>query len=258
MTTNLSCRLKGTILIEGTFVIRSDGEVLYSVMFGENGHARKAQLPSHVQACVALFTSRDSTSIGQPYILEQNENQWVYVFFESFTILVLATQDEEVTALSRKMVALGRHIAQNYGKIIGIWHGSISYIEGIDSLVNRYINSDFSPSDAELAPRIEQLLDSALENSALAYAGIIDAGGKMLAGNIPENHLTRIREELVRESVTPSADIVPTSYDILGYAVQVLRIQSLAVIGAPHKDGSKIGATTTVSEIAQSLSELLE
>ena len=79
----------------------------------------------------------------------------------------------------------------------------------------------------------------------------------MLAGNIPENHLSYLREELVHESVTPSAEIVPTSYDILGYSVQVLRVQTLTVVGAPHKDGSKIGATTVVSEIAQSLSETL-
>ncbi|MFW9921102.1 MAG: hypothetical protein ACFFED_15985 [Candidatus Thorarchaeota archaeon] len=248
---------KGTDLIEGAFVIKSNGEMLYGVLYNDNGHVYDAPLPSHVRACVTLFTSRESTATGQPYILEQNDNQWVYVFFESFTILVLVSNDEDVTALSRKMVALGRHIAQNYGKIITIWHGSMSPIEGMDALVGNYINSDLLPSDAELVPTIEIMLDRALENSGLAYAGIIDASGRMLAGNIPKNHLANIWDELIHESVAPSTDIVPTTYDVLGYSVQVLRVQSLTVIGAPHKDGSKIGATTAVSEIAQSLSEVL-
>ncbi len=257
MTSGIELREKGTDLIEGAFVIKSNGEVLYGIMYDESGHIYDAPLPSHVRACVTLFTSRESTAIGQPYILEQNDSQWVYVFFESFTILVLSSTNEDITALSRKMVALGRHIAHNFGKIIHIWHGSMSPIEGMDDLVNNYVNSDLLPSEAELLPKIENLLDRALENSGLAYAGVIDAGGRMLAGNIPESHLSYIREEIVHQSVSPSTEVVPKSYDVLGYSVQVLRVQSLTVIGAPYKDSSKIGATTVVSEIAQSLTETL-
>ncbi len=244
-------------MIAGVFIIKSNGEVLYGIKYTSSGLLSDVSLPSYVRSCVTLFTSRDSTEIGHPYILEQNEGQWVYVFFKSFTIIALTSKEEEITTLSRKMVALGKQIVQNYGSVISNWHGSMGSIQGIESLIDAYISSELDSQEAELLPAIEGILYSALENPELAYAGIIDASGKMLVGNIPENHLEHIREELLHKSVGPSTDIVPDTYEILGYTVQVLRVHSFTVVGAPHKDESRIAAASAVSEIAQALDDVL-
>lgn len=244
-------------MIEGAYILKGNGDVLYGVEYSQESEVSHASLPSHVQACVTLFTSRDSTVIGQPYTLEQGDRNWVYVFFESFTVVVRVAENEDITSLSRRMVALGRELAQNYGHIMSIWSGYMGEIEGIDTLVDHFMTSESLPTETELKSVVNSLLDMALEKQDLAYVGVIDAAGNMLGGNIPENHLIRIRDELVHEAVKPSADIVPTVYHVLGYDVQVLRVKSLTVVGAPQKDASRVGVTTLVSELAQSLSDML-
>lgn len=244
-------------MIEGAYILKSNGDVLYGVEYSPESEISQASLPSHVRACVTLFTSRESTVIGQSYTLEQGDRNWVYVFFESFTVVVRVADDEEITSLSRRMVALGRELAQNYGRVMSIWSGYMGEIEGIDTLVDHFMTSESLPEETELKSVVESLLDRALEKPDLAYVGIIDATGNMLGGNIPENHLNLIRDEIIHEAVKPSADIVPTMYHILGYDVQMLRVKSLTVVGAPQKDASRVGATTVVSELAQSLSDML-
>lgn len=244
-------------MIEGAYILKSSGDVLYGVEYSRKNEVSQASLPSHVQACVTLFTSRESTVIGQPYTLEQGDRNWVYVFFESFTVVVRVPDNEDITSLSRRMVALGRELAQNYGRVMSIWSGNMGEIEGIDTLVDHFMTSELLPEEAELKSVVETLLDRALEQPDLAYVGIIDAAGNMLGGNIPENHLIHIRDELIHEAVKPSADIVPTVYHVLGYDVQVLRVKSLTVVGAPQKDASRVGVTTLISGLAQSLSDML-
>ena len=241
-------------MILGAYVLRGTGEKLYGVSYKNAERMLDLNLPPHVTACVTLFHSRESTVLGQPYTLEQNDFLWVYAFFDSFVIVFRTTQDEDLSSLSRRMVALGRELASTLGSVLKIWSGNMGEIEGMDDLVDKYVKLDLESSD-EMLPVIDSILNEAFSNHDLAYAGVIDASGDMLAGNIPENHLSVIQGELIHEAVKPSTDIVPMAMDVLGYDVQILRVHSLTVVAAPHKDGSKLGAKTAVSEIAQTLSE---
>ena len=260
MHTECLCRVstqshsRGFALILGAYVLRGTGEMLYGVSYENAERQLDLVLPPHVTACVTLFHSRESTVLGQPYTLEQNDFLWVYAFFDSFVIVLRTTQDEDLSSLSRRMVALGRELASTLGRVLKIWSGNMGEIEGMDDLVDKYVKLDLESSD-ELLPVIDSILNDAFSNHDLAYAGVIDASGDMLAGNIPENHLSVIQGELIHEAVKPSTDIVPMVMPVLGYDVQILRVHSLTVVAAPHKDGSKLGAKTAASEIAQTLSE---
>ncbi len=241
-------------MILGAFILRGTGEKLYGVYYENDERWTDLELPPHVTACVTLFHSRESTILGQPYTLEQNGYLWVYTFFDSFAIVLRTTHDEDLSSLSRRMVALGRELASSFGSVLKIWSGNLGEIEGIDDLVDKFVKLDLESSD-EMLPLIDSILNDAFSNHELAYAGIIDATGVMLGGNIPDNHLSVIQGELVHEAVKPSTDIVPMAIDVLGYDVQILRVHSLTVVAAPHKDGSRVGAKTATSEIAQTLSE---
>jgi hypothetical protein len=192
--------------------------------------------------------------LGQPYTLDQNDYVWVYSFFDSFVIVLRTTSDEDLSSLARRMVALSRELASSFGSVLKIWSGNMGEIEGMDNLVDKYVKLDLDSSE-EMVPIIDSILNTAFTNHDLAYAGVIDASGMMVAGNIPENHLSLIQGELVREAVKPSTDIVPMAIEVIGYDVQILRVHSLTVVAAPHKDGSKVSAKTAASEIAQTLSE---
>ena len=54
-----------------------------------------------------------------------------------------------------------------------------------------------------------------------------------------------------------SVDIVPTAMKIRGYTLQLLKVQSLTVATASHKDGKRISATQAASEIGQFLDEAM-
>lgn len=241
-------------MILGAYILRGTGERLYGVSYEDGARIIGKQLPPHVHACVTLFHSRESTVLRQPYTLEQNDFLWVYTFFESFVVVMRVAQDENLNFLSRRMVALGRELAQTFGRVLKIWSGNMGEIDGMDELVDLYVHLDLKSSE-EMRPIIDTVLEAAFTNHELAYAGVIDATGEMLGGNIPENHLAVIQEQLTHEAVKPSTDIVPTTLEVQGYDVQILRVHSLTVAAAPHKDGSRVGAKTAVSEIGQSLSE---
>jgi hypothetical protein len=245
---------RGFDLILGAYVLRGTGERLYGVHYENEDRKLDLDLPPHVTACVTLFHSRDSTILGQPYTLEQNDFVWVYSFFDSFVIVLRTTPDEDLPSLARRMVALGRELVTSFGNVLKIWSGNMGEIEGMDTLVDKFVKLDLESSD-EMLPIIDSILNDAFSSHDLAYAGVIDASGMMVAGNIPENHVSLIQGELVHEAVKPSTDIVPMAIEVMGYDVQILRVHSLTVVAAPHKDGSKVSAKTAASEIAQTLSE---
>ncbi|MFW9908460.1 MAG: hypothetical protein ACFFEF_07785 [Candidatus Thorarchaeota archaeon] len=256
--TNNSCMFSlASNLILGAYILKGTGERLYAVSYEGEERTTEEFVPPHVQACVSLFHSRESTVLGQPYTLEQNGVLWVYTFFESFAVALQTTEDEDIASLSRRMASLGRELAHSFGKVLRIWSGDMGEIEGMDDLVDKYITLDFDISRDSMAPILDSVVDHALLNYDLAFAGVIDAKGNMLSGNIPENHLSYIQDKLLREAIKPSIDVVPTDLTILGYDIQMLRVHSLTVIVAPHRDGSRVGAKTAISEIAQSLSESL-
>jgi hypothetical protein len=112
------------------------------------------------------------------------------------------------------------------------------------------------PSDAILDGAYK-LMNNALEDHEIAYVGLLDARGNLLRGNIPENHLSGIEAEMANGEIRPVADMVPTEVEIMGYSVQLLKVRSLTVAVAAHRDESKIVAIKAVSEIADGLNSAM-
>jgi len=245
-------------VIQKAFVIRDNGDTLFSVDYADDAYdGRSNKLPSFVQACVALFHSRESTAHGTPYTLDHGEMIWAYSFFDSFTIVLLITADEDMDSLKRRMVSLGNELTRSYGNVIQTWDGNIGEIQEIDGLVDMYMRYDFNRYSSIQLSDIERFVDSAIEKYDLAFAGVLDAFGSMIKGNIPDSHLSRIQNEITNGTIKFSVDIIPTAMQIRGYTLQLLKVQSLTVATASHKDGKRISATQAASEIGQFLDEAM-
>ncbi|MHA2072843.1 MAG: hypothetical protein ACW985_13790 [Candidatus Thorarchaeota archaeon] len=128
----------------------------------------------------------------------------------------------------------------------------------MDSLVDRYVRIDLEhPPDAVL-DKTEKMMNSVLEDHEIAYVGLLDARGELLRGNIPENHLSGIEAEMMADGeIRPVADMVPTGVEIMGYSVQLLKVKSLTVAVAAHRDESRLVAIKAVSEIADDLNKAM-
>ncbi len=240
------------------YVIRADGDTLFVANYEDDEYTGDAdRLPPYVRACVTLFHSRESTAHGTPYSLEQGDLTWAYSFFESFAVVLLITSDEEMSGIRRRMVSLGNEIARSYSSVITSWSGSIGEIYEVNELVDKYMRLDLTqPSETKLS-KIQQIVDKALEEYDIAFAGVLDATGTMITGNIPETHLSYIQTKIADGAIKSSVDIVPTAVEIRGYNIQILKVQSLTVATASHRDGNRVTATQAASEIGQNLDEAI-
>ncbi|MFW9799495.1 MAG: hypothetical protein ACFFD9_03615 [Candidatus Thorarchaeota archaeon] len=244
-------------MILRAYLIKNDGEPIYGQSFEEGTQISQASLPAHVSACATLFHSSSGTSRDRVYTLDQNGHVWSYLFFDSFAVILFTTIDENLAALKKMMISLGRAIANQYGDFIKSWTGDIGEIEGIDSLVGQYVGIDLEVPSKEVLEEIESVVSESLETREVAYAGILDARGRMLLGNIPDSHLSTLKLEISSGAIRPVMDMVPTSTDIMGYDVQMLRVSTLTVAVSSHKDESHIAAARAVSEIADALDNAL-
>ncbi len=244
-------------MILRAYLIKNDGEPIYGQSFEEGTPVSQASLPAHVSACATLFHSSSGTSSDRVYTLEQNGNLWSYLFFDSFAVIFFTTVDENLVALKKVMISLGRAIANQYGEFIKSWTGDIGEIEGIDYLVGQYLGIDLEAPSKEVLEQIESIVSESLETHEVAYAGVLDARGRMLLGNIPDSHLSTLKVEISSGAIRPVMDMVPTSTDIMGYSVQMLRVSTMTVAVSSHKDESHITAVRAVSEIADALDNAL-
>ncbi|NHI82746.1 MAG: hypothetical protein EAX81_00395 [Candidatus Thorarchaeota archaeon] len=239
-------------------LVKSNGDTVYGRSYETSPPTRISAIPAHVKACATLYQSSSSTSRDRIYTLEQDGLLWGFLFFDAFVFVFLGKAEDNFSTTKKMFLSLGKEISSSYGDIINSWSGSISDFEDINALVDRYVNWDLgAPSKKELKIFAE-LIDSVLERHDVAYAGIIDARGSMLVGNIPENHVLSIKNELSDDAIAPSRDLVPTSIEIQGHEVQLLRVQSLCIVAASYPDTGRFPAVKAVDEIAHEVSTLVK
>ena len=245
-------------MILRAYVIRANGDTLFVANYEDDGYSGDDdRLPPYVRACVTLFHSRDSTAHGAPYSLEQGDLTWAYSFFESFAVVLMITSDAEMSSIRRRMVSLGHEIARSYSSVITSWNGSIGEIYEVNELVDKYMRLDLTQPSESMLSEIQHIVDKALEEYDIAFAGVLDATGAMITGNIPETHLSYIQTKIVDGAIKSSVDIVPSAVEIRGYNIQLLKVQSLTVATASHRDGNRVIATQAASEIGQFLDEAM-
>ncbi len=236
---------------------RNVGEHLCGMSFEDNVSKNTTSMPSHIRACVTLFGSRESTANGRAYTLEQDDLVWVYMFFEIFAVVVLTTKGEDIPRLRKRMLSLGKAFAKSYGYMIASWSGDMSDIEGVGALVERYIRFDLDLGNGILS-EIESLVNTVLENYDVAYAGVFDAGGDLLSGDIPDSHIQSIQDEISVAGINSGVELMPHAIDIQGHSVQMLRVSSLSIAVAAYRDESRMAAAKAVSEIAQAIHEAMD
>ena len=129
-------------------------------------------------------------------------------------------------------------------------------IEGVGALVERYMRLDLDLGN-DILSKIERLVNTILENYDVAYAGVFDAGGNLLSGDIPDSHIQSIQDEISVAGIDSGVELMPHAVEIQGHSVQMLRVSSLSIAVAAYRDESRMAAAKAVSEIAQALHEAM-
>ena len=240
-------------MIRNLYIVKSDGDPLYGRSFEDDSVVDLKALPLYVRSSVTLFHSRSSTSSERVYTLEHEDSVWAYVFFHSFVLVTLSDTNVSLTDLKNVVLSMGQSIAQKFGEMIISWSGSMSEIVDIDDVIDQYLAVNLGPPTKKLMKKIEKQIHKALLKPEIAFAGIFDASGKMIEGNIPETHLFRIEVEISQGVIMPVIDIVPTSVNSGDYKLQMLRVNSLTVVAAAQETESTLRAVAVVGEIANSL-----
>ncbi len=244
-------------MILRAYIMKNDGEQLLARSYESEEGAEKADpMPAHVRSCVLLFHSRESTTLEQAYTLEQCDTIWTYVFYENFAVIILASEKESQLEISKRMLTIGRAIARTFGQVIEFWCGDMSDIEGIEELVDSIITMSLDAPKSITPEDIEILVTKTLETHQVAYAGIFDAQGEMLGGNVPESHISYIQEEIGRGLVSASVGLMPTEIKFRQHRIHILSVYSLTVAVGTYRADSRIKAVGATSEIAKSLDDL--
>jgi hypothetical protein len=173
-----------------------------------------------------------------------------------FAVVVSTTEGEDIPRLRKRMFSLGKAFAKSYGHIIASWSGDMGDIEGIDTLVERYMRLNLDLG-SDILSKIESLVNTILENYDVAYAGVFDAGGNLLSGDIPDSHIQSIQDEISVAGIDSGVELMPHAVEIQGHSVQMLRVSSLSIAVAAYRDESRMAAAKAVSEIAQALHEAM-
>jgi hypothetical protein len=230
---------------------------LYSRSFEPDSNDESPLLPQHIRACGNLFHSRDSTAVEQAYTMETEDGLWVYMFFESFAVVLLASKDEKTAGLASRMLSLGKAMIKSIGDIIDFWRGDMSSLGDLDVLVGRYVELDLSRPDEDMIEAIDGLVNEAMENPQIAFVGVLDLTGQMIRGNLPEVYLSQVERAVLKGGVEPVMDIVPTRIHVRDYILQVHRTSTLAVVVAAQTDSSNMTAIKLAGDIAYALDKAL-
>ncbi len=240
-------------MITQAYLIKGNGDVLFSKRFDDAISDNQLQLPSHVVAAITLLSSASSTRPEHVYTHRHRDQLWAYMFFESFTIVMLITEDENLLAVRAKMVGLGRAIAFSLGHLIKSWSGTMDDIVGLDVLFDRYVKMDLETPDTKVLQMAERLVNKALEDPSIAYAGILDVMNHMISGNLPDNLLQEIIRTSSAELFSVDTDPIPKTLTIRGYQHQIFRLGPLTVIVTPYPDAGIMRAVTIAGDMAHSL-----
>jgi hypothetical protein len=244
-------------MLSQLYIVKSDGEPLYGRSFQEGSIVDLNSVPLFVRNSVALFHSRSSISSERVYTLEHDESIWFYAFFRSFVLVAVSDKHENLVSLKNVIHSIGRSIAMKFGDIFVSWGGSLSEIIDINELIDLYITVNLEPPQGKILKKIEKQINKALSKPEIAFAGVFDASGKMIQGNLPATHLFRIEIEISQGTIKPVIDIVPTSVNSGDYKLQMLRVNSLTVVIASQVNESHLRAIAVAGEIAHTLYELM-
>jgi hypothetical protein len=244
-------------MIRCVYLVKKDGEPLYGRSFEEASCLDPHSLPSYVRSSVVMMQSSSSTTSNRVYTLEIKDCTWSYVFYPSFTLVSMTSQEESLIQLKNLMLSLGRAISDEYGTLIESWSGSMSDIADIDSLINEYLSVSLVKPSGKTLKLFERLVTKALKHPEIAFVGIFDSEGNMIRGNVPEVYMFRIQVEIAQGAISPIMDIAPSAVKSGDYVLQMLKVHSLTVLVASQPGESDLQSVSKVSEIAHSINEKL-
>ncbi len=245
-------------MIRRAVITKRNGEPIYGRVYSKGEGTDSVSLPPSIQASILLLSSSKSTAHATPYILEQSDGIWAFSFFESFAVVLQSTPDENVEWLKRRVLSLGKYVAKNLSGIINSWPGEVSFVEGVSETIDEFVRAAFVVPTANAIEKIDAAINGVLSKYQVAYAGVFDAVGQMIVGNIPESHIEVIRSSILQNTVKSSIDLVPTTIEAKGYDVQAVRVRSLTTVVAPYIGGSKMAAVQAVDELAQTIERLVK
>jgi hypothetical protein len=239
-------------------MVKKGGDPLYGRSFEEGAYIDLTSLPSFVRNSVVMMQSSSSTTSDRVYTLELEDCVWSYSFFPSFALVSMTSRDQSLTQLKNLMQSLGRAIAHEFEDLIESWSGSMSDIADINALIDNYLSVSLDTPSTKILKLIERLVDKALKKPEIAFAGVFDAEGNLLKGNVPEVYMFRIQVEISQGVITPVMDIAPSSVNSGDHILQMLKVHSLTAVVASQPTESNLHAVSTVSDIANSLHEKMK
>jgi hypothetical protein len=242
-------------MIQCAYVIGSTGEVVFTKSYHNEEGSTFTELPDFADTIITLYQNSESTRKEHVYFHERENQIWAFVFFDQFVIVLETSSDEDKTSTTRRIISMGRTLASKHTGL----ESTESTETTIDfaAIVDRYIELEFAAISEALLAVMELITYTALEKYNIAYAGIFNAQGQQIKGNIPENHARKIGVQVSQGTIKPSVDVVPWTAQIDGYEAQLLTVQYLTVVAAPYRDSSKLPATRAVGEMAESLRDAL-
>jgi hypothetical protein len=244
-------------MILSAYVIGSTGEIVYAKVYTNDASSNSVTLPDFAENIITLYRTSESTRLEHAYFHEREGQVWVFVFFEQFVIVLQTTEDENRTSTKRRIVSMGRTIASVSGGLERTWIDDSDLTQDFDAIVDRYVTLDFTTITDSLLAVVELAIYSALEKYNIAYAGVFNAQGQQIKGNVPVNHAREIGLQVHQGTLKPAVDIVPSTVLIEGHEVQLLKVQYLTVVAAPYRNSSRLPATKAVGEMAESLRDAI-
>ncbi len=242
-------------MIRSIYMVKNNGDPLYGHSIDADESIDLASLPLLVRNSVVMMQSSSSTSSDRVYLLEMGDNVWAYSFVQSFALVSMSSKDQSISQLKNIMISLGRAIAFEYGEIIDTWSGSMSEIVDLNILIDKYVSLDLNRPSSKILKLIERLLNKALKQPEIAFAGVFDSEGELLRGNVPEVYLFRIQVEITQGVIKPIMDIAPSTISAGDHILQMLKVNSLTIVVAPQPSESNLQAVSLVGEIAHKLNK---
>jgi hypothetical protein len=240
-------------MITRAFIVASTGEVVYSKSYTNDEVSKSETLPDFIDTIITLYRNSESTRMEHSYFHEREDHIWAFVFFNQFVVVLETSKDEHKTSTTRRIISMGKAIASNFGELRDMKLKSDSF----DEIADRYVKMDFTIITESLLAVMELLTYNALEKYNISYAGVFDAQGRQIKGNAPDNHARKIGSQISQGTLKSSVDIVPLTQLIDGHEVQLLKVHYLTVVAAPYRDSSRLPATRAVSEMADSLRDVI-
>ncbi len=244
-------------MIDCVYVLKDNGDAVYGRSFTEGQAIGPESIPPHARACALLLQSSTSARTESSYVLRQNGTLWLYAFFGRFSVVLQSRYTAAQTTLKKLVLSIGHAIVRHYGSTIASWSGDFGDVEGFDSLIESYTSIDLLKTNRHVESRLQETLDRVLESYPVAYAGVLNIVGEMVSGNVPEDHLSHIREEILGETFHLEPDMVPTTLQVFGYDVQVMGVGTYTIAVAPYLGDGIIQAMQAASEIAHAFESLI-